>query len=352
MNNIDTFLDNIDNKIEYVEIEKYTDLEIKPEKDISSYIKNKKNIHCGNCGKKGHIYKKCHFPIMSMGIICIKLDEFNINDIINGKCEITKFKTIKSVDKYLNSNLRFLLVRRKHSLGFVEFIRGKYEFDNFEYLLNILNIMSKDEIKLLQNNSFDVLWNNLWSIDASTKNHRTEYNNSFTKFNRLKKGVYIKFNKKLRFKIKLDDILNNTKSKWVEPEWGFPKGRRNLKENDLNCAIREFNEETNYMKDDYDLIDINPSYERFIGTNGVRYQHIYYLAQIKTNKEPFIDENNQEQMCEIGDMKWISYKEAYSKIREYNYDKKVKMESIYNMIKYMLLYNNISNENNEECLFE
>ena len=288
---------------------------------------------------------------MSMGIICIKLNEFNLNDIISGKCKITKFKTIKSVDKYLNLNLRFLLVRRKHSLGFVEFIRGKYEFDNFEYLLNILNIMSKDEIKLIQNNTFDVLWNNLWSINSSTKNHKTEYNNSFNKFNKLKKGVYIKFNQKLRFKIKLDDILSNSKSKWSEPEWGFPKGRRNLKENDLNCAIREFNEETNYMKDDYDLININPSYERFIGTNGVRYQHIYYLAQIKTDKEPYIDTNNQEQVCEIGDMKWVSYKEAYNKIRNYNYDKKVKMESIYNMIKYMLLYNNITYENDDDCLF-
>ena len=33
---------------------------------------------------------------------------------------------------------------------------------------------------------------------------------------------------------------------WVEPEWGFPKGRRNFMEKDYECALREFSEETGY----------------------------------------------------------------------------------------------------------
>ena len=36
----------------------------------------------------------------------------------------------------------------------------------------------------------------------------------------------------------------NQYTSWDEPEWGFPKGRRNFNETDLNCALREFNEET------------------------------------------------------------------------------------------------------------
>ena len=35
------------------------------------------------------------------------------------------------------------------------------------------------------------------------------------------------------------------------PEWGFPKGRRNLKERDRECAVREFSEETGLTAEDY-----------------------------------------------------------------------------------------------------
>jgi len=39
---------------------------------------NEKKMYCINCGKKGHVYKKCLCPIISIGIICIK---FKINDL-------------------------------------------------------------------------------------------------------------------------------------------------------------------------------------------------------------------------------------------------------------------------------
>ena len=45
-------------------------------------------------------------------------------------------------------------------------------------------------------------------------------------------------------------------SKFIEPEWGFPKGRRNNKEKDINCAIREFYEETNFDNQDYQILNM------------------------------------------------------------------------------------------------
>ena len=45
-----------------------------------------KIIYCVNCGKKGHKIKNCNYPIVSYGIICIKLNIdnniINLNDII------------------------------------------------------------------------------------------------------------------------------------------------------------------------------------------------------------------------------------------------------------------------------
>ena len=62
-------------------------------------MNNKKTHYCCNCGKTGHVYRKCMSPIMSLGIILVKLE----NDVI-----------------------KYLLIQRRDTLGFVEFMRGKY----------------------------------------------------------------------------------------------------------------------------------------------------------------------------------------------------------------------------------
>src|SRR5271154_5757857 len=96
---------------------------------------------CGNCGKKGHLYKYCSEPITSIGIIGIKLD---IDDSAL-KSVLTELKTTANIDldscigitgdvkdaTIYNSKLKFSLVSRKHSVAFIEFVRGRYEIDNF-----------------------------------------------------------------------------------------------------------------------------------------------------------------------------------------------------------------------------
>jgi 8-oxo-dGTP pyrophosphatase MutT (NUDIX family) len=52
----------------------------------------------------------------------------------------------------------------------------------------------------------------------------------------------------------LDIILNEIKEYWDTPEWGFPKGKKNRNENDRECAIREFREETNI--ESHEIIEI------------------------------------------------------------------------------------------------
>tara|TARA_B100000963_G_C22616489_1_gene667616 strand:+ start:1052 stop:2113 length:1062 start_codon:yes stop_codon:yes gene_type:complete len=336
-NKNDAFLYNIDNNIEYVEINNINELDLN--KSYSNN-KNKKTVYCGNCGKKGHIYKKCHFPVMSLGVICLKLNNININSIIKNNYKVNNICDPNIIEKYLDKNLKFLMIRRKHSLGYMEFIRGKYKLDDIDYLLNIVSLMSEEEINNIKTCNFDELWNKLWNIDKPNRNHRTEYENSLQKFNELRKGVIIKFQKKIKFRLDIYNIFDNIKSEWKEPEWGFPKGRRNLRESDLDCAIREFNEETDIKEDQHELINMNPITEKFIGTNGVRYQHTYYLSQINCDIELKINSNNLDQVSEVGDMKWFSYKEARQRIRNYNIEKKIKLDNIYYFIKLLLLNSN------------
>ena len=43
--------------------------------------KKNREIICLNCGRKGHIYKKCHLPIVSFGIICVKINNLDLSQI-------------------------------------------------------------------------------------------------------------------------------------------------------------------------------------------------------------------------------------------------------------------------------
>ena len=119
-------------------------------------------------------------------------------------------------------------------------------------------------------------------------------------------------------------LINKSTSSWNNPEWGFPKGRRNLKERDLDCAVREFEEETDISKDDiYVLKCIDPLNEDFIGSNKKIYRHIYYISKLINNiGEPSINKEKKIQMIEIGDIQWLTLSEALKKIRCYNKEKK------------------------------
>jgi len=252
---------------------------------------NKTQIYCSNCGKYGHNYRRCLAPIISLGIIIFKKE--------NGK-------------------LKYLMIQRKDTLGFVEFMRGKYNLDNVKYIHKLFEIMTIKERNLILENDFISLWNTLW-LNKNNRHFHNEYDSSKEKFNTLKKGFYNK--NKL---VNLESINKETPEKYTGPEWGFPKGRRNLKETDIECAKREFSEETGIEEKDYTILHIKPFSESFMGTNNIRYKHIYYIAEAKETlgNDIEIDKNNFFQMSEIGNIEWVTFIDALKKIRPYNIEKK------------------------------
>ena len=247
---------------------------------------------CNNCGKTGHSYQQCKMPITSIGFVAFTKNE-------NSKNEDDRFK--------------FLMIRRKDSLAYVDFLRGRYKINNLEYLQTMINDMTNNEKERLINKDFDELWIGLWGRDLGIHN-RSEEKVSREKFNNLKTGTYIDNNF-----INLNKIINNSDNVWEEPEWGFPKGRRNHSEKDLPCALREFQEETGYLSNDLNLINnILPMEEIFIGSNYKCYKHKYFLAYIDNSKEP--DYNYQE--TEVSKVEWKTIDDVLACIRYYNLEKK------------------------------
>ena len=161
--------------------------------------------------------------------------------------------------------------------------------------------------------------------------YNNEYNNSLNKFTMLKDGV---FDDKLNRNVNLHYFVNKSDTNYIEPEWEFPKGRKNNGESNKMCAIREFTEETNYNKDDYELIiNIKPLTEFYIGENKIKYTHVYYIGYLKnTEKQLQVDTSNLSQCLEVSDLKWFTQTECLNKIRKYHKSRKKVIDDIFTFL--------------------
>ena len=99
-------------------------------------------------------------------------------------------------------------------------------------------------------------------------------------------------------------MLHNLNIHYEHPEWEFPKGRKNKDEMDLECALREFEEETGISKDKLTIFDnIEPVYETINGSNGKQYKIIYYIGVMNDNEiKPTLNEDNIYHKIEISDI--------------------------------------------------
>ena len=258
--------------------------------------------YCTNCGKTNHIYRECTYPIISYGIIIFKM-----NDIIET-----------------------LMVQRKDSLTFVEFMRGKYDIEDEEKLINLLNNMSNYEKNKILERNFDDLWNELWGEHLVNKNNIKKNNQNIKRF---QKEYHISKKKFEHYKHRMKNIINNVPKLYKDTEWGLAKGRRNNYENDIDCAKREFFEETDLCEKDITLLDCNPIKERFLGSNGNRYEHVYYLAIFNSDKQININPNNYNQITEIKNIGWFDKKKALSKLRSYEKERYKIIEYGFNFIE-------------------
>ena len=251
---------------------------------------------CNNCGKPGHLIHQCKLPITSYGFIAFR---------------------------YFEGQLKFLMVKRKDSFGYIDFMRGKYSIYNADHLQNTVNEMSMEEKQNLLVQPFELLWKKLWcETTSSFTQHINEHHASSKKCETLRQGGQLQY------------LVQNSTTQWADPEWEFPKGRRNNKEKDLECAYREFVEETGIHRQHMSIVEnMLPFEELFVGSDGKTYKYKYYLTHIKENVS--ID---QFQKTEIGQMEWKTLEQCLEIIRPYHIEKKKLIQKISNVLNKYRLY--------------
>lgn len=257
-----------------------------------------KDNKCSNCGKYGHNYKLCTAPVTSYGVILFR---------------------------YVDSEPQYLLIQRRDSLGYIEILRGKYRITDEKYLQTQVNGMTDAEREKICTKTFEELWTALWQNGTTPSHyHKSEQETAKHKFNYLRdEGVFKR-------------LCETAPKSWPTPEWGFPKGRRDSKEADIECALRELWEETGVAKEDIHLLEnVDPFFEDFQGTNGVRYCHKYYLAtcDIVEAHTHLFNLENPHIAREIGDIQWLFYEEALSKIRSDNIEKRTLLLEVNRFLK-------------------
>lgn len=158
----------------------------------------------------------------------------------------------------------FLLYKRRDSYGYMDFLRGKWTERD---ILSLFSLMTNDERDRLQKYSFEELWKDLWMDDATNNINVFHFSGAKAKFETVKKQIpfYIK----------------NTISVDEETLWGFPKGKKNQGESEIECALREFSEETKISKKDIKLWECPPFKEYYRGSDNKMYSTHYYLAETK-----------------------------------------------------------------------
>jgi len=255
-------------------------------------------MECVNCGKLGHTFRDCKGPVMSFGICAIKF---------NGDTPM------------------YLMIRRRDSLAYVEFLRGKYKMDASSYIQLLINGMTIEEQGRLLVTPFDKLWETLWN-NQNTRQFRTECEIARRTFDTLK-------NTGDCFGKLLATYISQASSRWAEPEWGFPKGRRALHESELACALREFNEETGLpQKCVHILKDEQTRIEEYVGTNGIPYKQVYFLGICNSDNNAQHQPFNRVMNREVGAIGWFTFEQALENIRETNKEKRKLLTDLHTAI--------------------
>lgn len=331
---------------------------------------HKKVVYCHNCGKNGHLNKKCRNPILSYGIILfyphslnglLTSDNFrgkvaqhlSSNNNLSGrsvpmkpppglssipyslKAELDSFIEQEKMDIH-KTELKYLMILDRHTPDYVQIILGSYDFEDYTYLKTLVSRLTKTEIQLIMTYDLNYLFVKYWifSKKNALKLYKKQYHHSKKIFKELKEGTTNSKGEFIKFSELVEEFARDGKG-WNESDWGFPKGRRkrNGFESDIECAIREFKEETGIDPSQYQIQkNIKPIEEEFQGSNGITYKHVYYVAQAKNYLPIYLNPYNSLQVSEIQKIGWYTHDQGVKMIRDYHGERK----SLFNKMHHYL----------------
>ncbi len=221
-------------------------------------------------------------------------------------------------NKEKNNRVEIIMIKKRYSYAFFNFVFGRYKPNDNKYLGQLFNNMSFSEKIDILGMQFENMWYRIWlnipskhfdisdiyNIDTTqTISNAEKYRLFFQKKNKFEKNFINDGGKRLK-----DLIRQSTDSEII---WEIPKGGKHENETNIDCAMREFFEETSISQIKYKVLyNITPSIEN-INDGGLIYQHYYYIAKLRDGVllQPKINFDSFTQISEVGQIKWVSLEE-------------------------------------------
>lgn len=271
---------------------------------------------CSNCGIHGHAYRDCQSPVTSFGTILFRI---NAPGWSQEKTLSHHAQSLTGIEPVFNT-LEILLIQRRDSLGYVDLLRGKYSVNDADYIRKQIQGMTDEERQKLITKDFDTLWAEMWGSESTDAQYKKDKENSRNKLMALREGITLDVSGN---SATLEDFIKQCDVHWETPEWGFPKGRRDGSESDLDCALREMREETGLTEADVCLVhNLEPLTETFFGSNSVHYCHKYYLVYVPDGNQVKFNSQDPHMRREIGNLGWFPFGAALQKLRSDNIEKR------------------------------
>jgi 8-oxo-dGTP pyrophosphatase MutT (NUDIX family) len=168
-------------------------------------------------------------------------------------------------------------------------MHGNYNTHVDREILALLDEMTVDEKLILLSLDFQIVWYFWW---MNNEFHMQSF------FHMKNKYISITNDNGKRLKRLIQKSKNGSRI------WEIPKGRRNQRESEIQCAIRELEEESGMKKDDFRLLAIPPTKVSHVD-NEVMYTSKYFIADCISSENIGIS-YDIETMGEISEIKWMA----------------------------------------------
>ena len=201
------------------------------------------------------------------------------------------------------------LVRRRHSIALCELMYGTTALTKHS-LRRLGSQLTNSELALVRYGTAEAIDVALNSKNVAGLSRKQQRRSAWRRRYVNRRFTTIRASKKLLKAL-------GTETRFSEPEWELPKGRKlSRSEKTIDCAVREFAEETGYSDTHISLLSSDPLIEQYESTNGTTYVNVYYLATMNTTGAPVFDPvNNLGQTFEISAVQWVSPEEAIHMMR-------------------------------------
>lgn len=191
----------------------------------------------------------------------------------------------------VNGEVKYGLVKRRYCYGLRKMLNC--DFSNARYFEQVSNTEREALLHVCEmRDGYEDVFTNLWSMITYNRIDHKEVSFALAKF--------------LRNRQIIQTRINAVQSVYPDGIWFFPKGRKERKENDLECALREVQEETTLNTRNIQVLPIGIQTD----TYNSQWNSKYFVGVVNQ----IYAQDKSISSCEIERIEWLNIEDTQQRI--------------------------------------